>query len=222
MKVNPLVVLLFNIILPVAIMIPGNEYRHYFFLGFATLTLLFTGKVKRVFKFAVFYGVLAGLHWFLYLGHGVSVSFLLIFFSIIMQFIPCMMMASILILDYSSNQITSSLEPFHLPKAFVVALAIVVRYIPTFKREFGNIKESMRLRNIPYSIRSPIKSFEYFLVPQLFRCAILADEITAAGLTKGITNPATRTSYYDAKMRVSDYMMCAVLVIGLGGTIIWR
>ena len=118
MKVNPLVVLLFNIILPVAIMIPGNEYRHYFFLGFATLTLLFTGKVKRVFKFAVFYGVLAGLHWFLYLGHGVSVSFLLIFFSIIMQFIPCMMMASILILDYSSNQIISSLEPFHLPKAF--------------------------------------------------------------------------------------------------------
>ena len=84
------------------------------------------------------------------------------------------------------------------------------------------ISESMRLRNIPYSIRSPIKSFEYFLVPQLFRCAILADEITAAGLTKGITNPATRTSYYDVKMRVSDYMMCVVLVIGLGGTIIWR
>ena len=69
---------------------------------------------------------------------------------------------------------------------FIIALSITLRYIPTFFRELRYINESMRLRGIRFEVKNIIKSFGYFVVPQLFRCLILADELTSAGLCKGI------------------------------------
>ena len=74
-----------------------------------------------------------------------------VYLMMFMQFIPCLIMASILIWDYNSTEILSALDPVHLPKSFVVAVTVALRYIPTFKREFDYIKESMRLRGIPYT-----------------------------------------------------------------------
>lgn len=222
MRVNPLVAFLFNIILPIGLMFPGNPYQHYFFLSVASIILLITSKLVRLMKFAAAYGILFGLsiladHYPSYGG-----QFFLIFIVYSMQFIPCLMMASLLIKDYSAGEIISSLEPLRLPKSFVVSLTILLRYIPTFRREFSYIKEAMRLRNVPYTIRRPVKSFEFFLVPQLFRCAILAEEITSAGLVKGITNPVRRSSYYDMRMGAVDYILCLILILGLVVFIWWR
>ncbi len=222
MRINPLVVLLFNIILPLAVMFPGNKYQHIFFLGFAIVTLLISAKFKRLAKFVTIYLVLLGMQHFFISSNAISSKTFGMILMISIQFIPCLMMASILVKDYSPSELISALEPFKIPKPFLVSLAIVVRYMPTFKREFLFMKESMRLRGIPYSIRKPIKSFEYFLVPQLFRCSILADEITSAALTKGITNPKRRTSYYDMRMKAIDSFMCILLIAGTGGFIIWR
>ncbi len=222
MRVNPIVILLFNLVLPISIMFPGNVYQHYFFLTFAAGVLLAMGKWARLAKFALAYGVLLLLTRLLeVLPSQVSMIFsMLLLVSV--QFIPCLMMASVLVLDYTASEIISALEPLRLPKAFAVSLAIVVRYIPTFRKEFAFIKESMRLRGVPYSLWHPVRSFSLFLVPQLFRCSILADEITSAGMTKGMTNPARRSSYFDMRMRTADYLLCAILLAGMGGIILWR
>lgn len=222
MKINPLVALLFNIILPISIMFPGNKYKEYFFLAFASFILIICKKYGRLLKFAIAYGVLYGLNMMVVMLGGLVSAFFAMLFTVFMQFIPCMMMASILIFDYKSSELISALEPLHIPKSIVVALVIVIRYIPTFVKEFRDMKESMRLRNIPFSLKRPVKSFEYFIVPQLFRCSILSDEITAAGLTKGITNPAFRTSYYGVRMRSIDYLMCVILNLGMAVFLIWR
>ncbi len=222
MRINPLVVLLFNFILPVAIMFPGNRYQHIFFLLFSLTALFLSGKILRGMKFLIVYISMQALEYLIVNGDSMAGKTAIAVLVMCIQFIPCFVMASILIKDYSPSEIISALEPLKIPKTFIVALAIVVRYIPTFKREFSFMKESMRLRNIPYTIKRPIKSFEYFLVPQLFRCSILSDEITAAALIKGITTSGHRTSYYDMKMRLTDYIMCILLVTGTGATILWR
>lgn len=222
MRINPLVVLMFNLILPVAIMFPGNKYQHIFFLAFAMSTILLSGKYKRGIKFLIVYAVMWIAQYLTIKNFGMAGKTIATLLIMFIQFVPCVIMASILIKDYSPSELISALEPFKIPKAFLVSLAIVVRYIPTFKKEFAFMKESMRLRNIPYTMKKPLKSFEYFLVPQLFRCSILADEITAAALTKGITNPNKRTSYYDMQMKFTDYAMCTILIIGTGAFTIWR
>ena len=222
MRVHPLVVLLFNLLLPVAIMFPGNPYQHGFFLTFAAAAFLWSGKVKRLAKFGLFYGAMLLLSVALRQYSGVAIPFFIMFITLTLQFVPCAMMASILIWDTSASELIAALALLRLPKAFIIALTVVLRYIPTFRREFVFIKEAMRLRRVPYSLRHPLRSFEFFLVPQLFRCALLANEITAAGLTKGITSPDRRSAYSDGRLRLADCGLCAILLLGTGGMLLWR
>lgn len=220
-KVNPIVLLLFNLVVPVSMMLPRHPAFHPFFLGMAAMMLLISRRLKRLLKFAAAYAVILGLTWLFRTWENLLGQIFAMVITASMQFFPCMMAASILILDYSSADLISALSPFHIPKGFTVALSIVIRYIPTFKREFAAIQESMRIRRIPYSFRHPIRSFEYFLVPQLFRCSILADEITSAGLTKGITNPAPRTCYRNIRMHTIDFCVSGVFLLGTAVILLW-
>jgi len=221
-KINPIVLLLFNLVVPLSMMVPGRPVFHPFFLGMAAVVLLISGKVKRLLKFAAAYAVIFGLTWLFRIWANVLGQVLATLIIASMQFFPCMMAASILILDYSSADLISALSPFRIPKGFTVALSVVIRYIPTFRREFAAIKESMRIRRVPYSFWHPIRSFEFFLVPQLFRCSILADEITSAGLTKGITNPALRTCYRDIRMHTADWCVSGIFLLGTAVILLWR
>lgn len=216
-KIHPGVAFIFNLIFPITIMFTAGFQLHWFFLCFTFGILLLSGRYKRAAKVFIFYAVFWFLHSYTHIQDSTFMKGLSVYLMMFMQFIPCLIMASILIWDYNSTEILSALEPVHLPKSFVVAVTVALRYIPTFKREFGYIKESMRLRGIPYTWKKPISSFSYFLVPQLFRCAGLAGEISAAALTKGITNPIRRTSYYQVRMHRYDYAFLAILCIGVVG-----
>jgi len=216
MRVNPLVVLLFNFVAPVSLMIPGNIYKLYFFFGLASVLLLVSGKAVRLLKFALFTTALYLLSLLSQKLTGNSGNFLSFMFFVNLQFIPCLMMASILVIDCRPGEIISALQMLHLPKIFIVSVVIVIRYIPTFKREFSYISESMRLRNVPFSLLHPARSFSFFIVPQLFRCQLLSDEITAAGMTRGITNPESRTSWYSMTMKFHDWLLLVLIPVGTG------
>ena len=131
------------------------------------------------------------------------------------------MMATILFKDYTTAELLSALELLPLPRSLVVAVIITLRYVPTFKREFGYIKESMRLRGIAFSWKRPVESFRYFMVPQLFRCAALAEEVTSAGLVKGIDANIKRTSYYEQQFRKSDGVLMILLISGIVWAGLW-
>lgn len=221
-RTHPLVILLFNLLVPLSLMIPRHAAFHPFFLGIASLMLLTSGRWKRFLKFAAVYLIATGIARLLGLLPNAFSQLFHILLVATIQFTPCMMTASLLIMDYSAAELIASLTPFHLPKGFVVALSVVIRYIPTFRQEFATIKESMRIRRIPCTIRRPIQSFSYFLVPQLFRCAILADEITAAGLTKGITSPASRTSYQAMQMHWTDWVIGGLFLTGTAVILLWK
>ena len=80
----------------------------------------------------------------------------------------------------------------------------------------------MRLRGIGFTWKRPVKSFQYFIVPQLFRCAALAEEVTAAGLVKGIDAPMNRSSYFEEKFTFADVAVLVVFAAGLVGGIVWK
>ena len=97
---------------------------------------------------------------------------------------------------------------------FIPSILIAIRYIPTFKWEFSIIKQAMNIRGVKFSIFHPIRTFEYLIVPQLFRCVSLSLELTAAGLTKGIASANKRSSYFYNKMGITDYFVIAIFLIG--------
>lgn len=219
-KINPIVIILINVIAPTMYIFMSGKYLQYYLLIFASVLMIVMGRFKRLIGFWIVYGLILGAYHLTMQNY--TAQFLGLFLIVIVQAVPCIALASILVSKYNSAQLLSALETMHIPRVLVVAVTITLKYIPTFRREFSYITESMRLRGIGFTWKQPVKSFQYFIVPQLFRCAALAEEVTAAGLVKGIDAPMRRTSYYEEKVTFIDALVLIVFVAGLAGGFVWK
>ena len=182
LKINPIVLIIINIVAPTMYIFMSGKYLQYYLLIFASVLMIMMGRFKRLLGFWIVYGLMMGVYYLTMQNKGTE--FLGLFIIVIIQAVPCIALASILVSKYNSAQLLSALETIHIPRVLVVAVTITLKYIPTFRREFTYITESMRLRGIGFTWKQPVKSFQYFIVPQLFRCAALAEEVTAAGLVR--------------------------------------
>ena len=219
-KLNPVVLIIINIIAPSMYIFLSGKYLQIFLLVFASVLLLLMGRVKSLIVLLAVYSGMMGTY--LLTINSEKFQFIGLFLIVIVQSVPCIALASILIRKYNSAQLLSALETIHIPRVLVIAVTITLKYIPTFKREFNYILESMRLRGINFTFKHPIKSFQYFIVPQLFRCAALAEEVTAAGYVKGIDVPVRRTSYYEECIRLFDVAVLVIFAAGLFGGFLWK
>jgi energy-coupling factor transporter transmembrane protein EcfT len=220
LNINPIVLIIINIIAPSMYIFLSGKYLQIFLLIFAASLLALMGRYKRVAALFIVYFVLIGIY--VVTLRSDDFKFIGLFFIVLAQSVPCVSLAALLISKYNSAQLLSALEAMRIPRILVVAVTITMKYIPTFKREFGYILESMRLRGIKFTWRRPVKSFQYFIAPQLFRCAALAEEVTSAGLVKGIDAPVRRSSFYEEKITIADYLVLFVFVLGLVGGFVWQ
>ncbi len=220
LNVNPIVLILINVIAPTMYIFLSGKYLQIYLLLFASALLLAMGRLKRLVGFWLVYGAMMGIYFLSMQWKGTEFLGLLVI--VLIQSVPCIALASILVSKYNSAQLLSSLEKMRIPRVLVVAVTITLKYVPTFRREFAYITESMRLRGIGFTWKKPIQSFQYFIVPQLFRCAALAEEVTAAGLVKGIDAPMRRSSYYEEKITWVDGLVFLIFVIGLVGGFVWK
>ena len=219
LRLNPIVLIVINILAPSMYIFLSGSFLKIYLAFFATVILLVMGCYKIFFITALMYAAMEGVI-ILSRFFPVIEAFAL-FLVVLQQSVPCFGLVFALIKKYTSAELLSSLETMRIPRTLVVAVTITIKYLPTFTREFKYIRESMRLRGIPFTLRHPIKSFQYFIVPQLFRCAALSEEVTAAGLVKGIDAPMKRSSYFEQKFRFIDGLFLSVFIAGLIGGFIW-
>lgn len=219
MKFNPLVLILFNVLVPTSVMFASPVKVNIVAIILVILLLIASGNIKNL----ILYIIISAVAWMsvYFISEIRFLAWIMMFITIIVSFLPCLMVARILVSNYTSAEILSALEIVNLPKSLIIATTITLRYIPTFKREFSYIKESMRLRGIAFTWHHPIRSFQYFIVPQLFRCIALAEEITSAGMVKGIDNPHKRTSYWSQGFFIKDWIFTILICSSVLGVIIW-
>ncbi len=194
-------------------MFPTQE-NVFFMLIFAGAVMIMEGLYRRLFKTAVFVAIFLTL--FILSGMYSKSPSVIMAFRMTLMFVPCLVLASVLITEYNSSEILAALQKLKLHKIFVVGITVTLRYIPTFAREFKVIRSSMETRGVGLSFLHPIRTFEYLIVPQLFRCLSLSGELTAAGLTKGISAPGRRTNYFEQIMGPMDYAAFVIFFVGFG------
>lgn len=213
-KFHPLTIMAINILLPFINTIFPSSKAIFFTLFFALSLLIITRHYKRLLKSIIYLFIFFSLYELvlIYSKNAVFLSML----RMMMLFLPCIVLASFLITDYNSSEMLSALQMIKLPKIFIIGLTVTLRYIPTFKKEFVFIKEAMQIRGVKFSIFHPLRSLEYLLVPQLYRCLTLSHELTSAGLTKGIDAPYKRSSFYNRKFLIIDYLAIIALIFGYG------
>lgn len=117
------------------------------------------------------------------------------FGTMLVQFLPIIAMASYAIRTTGVSEVVAALERMHAPRAFVIPLSVVLRFLPTIYQENRSIADAMRMRGISFAggVRNPITLLEYRVVPLLMSLVRIGDELTAAALTRGLGGPHNRT-----------------------------
>ena len=211
-RINPLTLILINAVLPVVNMIFPSDKTVILSMTLSYMIFIIVGRYKTAIK-SVFW-IALGLLLYAINNTSLHSGTLEMMIKVSILFIPSILIAILIITGYNSSEILSALQRLHLPKILIIGLTITIRYIPTFKWEFSIIKQAMNIRGVKFSIFHPIRTFEYLIVPQLFRCVSLSLELTAAGLTKGIASANKRSSYFYNKMGITDYFVIAIFLIG--------
>lgn len=118
--------------------------------------------------------------------------------------LPILLYGRVFLKTTKVSEMVTGLYAMRIPRAFVISFAVAMRFFPTAKEEIRNIREAMSLRGIECSLsnlfRRPAVVFEGFLTPLLIRASTIAEELSAASITRGLDNPAPRTSF--TKLRI--------------------
>jgi energy-coupling factor transport system permease protein len=129
------------------------------------------------------------------------------FIFIIIRFIPLSMMGMWFGSVRVSDLITA-LYNSNIPRSIVIPFAVMLRFIPTVRYEAQYIMDTMKMRDIEFTIKNillhPLTSLEYIMVPLLLRTVKIADDIASSALTRGIDFPSQRSSLREIKLTTTD------------------
>lgn len=213
-KLNPLTLIILNILFPVVIFLGKGMKYEIICMLISIVVLLIYKRYLQIFKFIILYVI------FSFIAYIISTSKIILLADlfgtlvyIFLRMIPVMMIAYILVKDVKSNELLASFEQIHLPKKLMLSITVTLRFFPTYKLEMKMIRESLKMRNINIKITQPLKYLEYWIVPVLMRMNLISEEMTATAMTKGIESPIRRTSFYNVRMRSIDFIFLGIVLI---------
>ncbi len=164
------------------------------------------GQKKIVLKYIVFYVVIAAIQQLcIYLPQAIE-TILSIFTLFIRVMIPVVLFASTFIATTKVSDLIAAMYSLKSPRSITITFAMVLRFFPTFSEEIHNIYDAMKLRGIALSWKNvftrPMLILEAITIPIVMRSASIAEELSASAVTRGIDNPAQRTSFIQLKVHV--------------------
>ena len=157
---------------------------------FLLLLIVACGCQKSAGKLAIAFGICLALQYYVFPnGPKILASSFTIIVSYARKIFPCLI----------------ALRKWHIPQGFIIPLSVTVRYFPALKEETGYIRDAMKLRNI-----HGVQKIECLLVPTIISATTTAEELSAAAVTRGIENPAPKTSMIEMKFGVQDFVCLAI------------
>ena len=127
--------------------------------------------------------------------------------GIVAQFVPALITAWYVVRTTKIDEFMSAMQKMHIPDGITISLAVVMRFFPTIAEEYRSIRDAMKMRGIAFGKGSVTRMVEYRMIPLLFSCVNIGDELSAAAITRGLGGKVKRTSVATLKLHVSDYLM---------------
>lgn len=131
--------------------------------------------------------------------------------------IMVILFASTFIATTKVSELIAAMYSLKIPRSITITFAMVLRFFPTFSEEIHNIYDAMKLRGIALSWKNvftrPVLILEAIAIPIVMRSASIAEELSASAVTRGIDNPAQRTSFIQLKVHAKDWMVLCFFLI---------
>lgn len=216
-NLDPRIKLLILVIGNITVMIsPSINYE--IILALSILVFgLFSGVYKYSLKMTLFYFLLIGMQTVASLYFGTTLRILIVTFaSFIRKIFPCAMLGGILVSTTRVNEFMAAMNKIHMPRTIVIPLAVTLRYFPMIKEEWGHIRDAMKMRGISGTlinfIKNPILTLECMYVPMIISASKVADELSAAAMTRSIDNPKKRSSMKEIKIKFADIFFAVYFI----------
>ena len=135
------------------------------------------------------------------------------------RMLPILMMGYYTITTTRVSEFIASMEKSNVPRNIIIPVSVVFRYIPSVYEEIRSITDAMKMRGFGLnfkSLKNPLKLIEFYMIPILISAVKTADELSAASLTRGLSNPNPRTHLLEVRMAKTDYALLAITFMGFG------
>ena len=122
---------------------------------------------------------------------------------------PCLMTGSLMLKCTPLRYFIVGLRQLRVPQRLIVAVSVTLRYFPAIREEMGYIRDAMKLRDVRGLAR-----LEGTVIPLMVSATETAEELSAAAVTRGIEDPAPKTSAVFLRLSPVDLAgMAAGLVL---------
>ena len=187
------------------------------------LSLYFlAGKIKSGIRMTAVYTVLVGIDLFVIpVAEGVLLNFLSLLSVGIRMMLPCVISGGYAFSTTTVGEMVCGLRKLCVPETIIIPSVTVIRFFPTIAEDYRQIRNAMALRGITYP--NPMEALEYILIPLLMNSNNVAQDLSVAAMTKGISLPGQHTSMIELKMAWQDWFFmfaCTMpFALFLGGVI---
>ena len=209
LKFDPRTELLFLVLANVVAFTQHSLWVEITWVALLLLLIIACGCIKAAGRLAVAFGLCLLMQYCVFPnGPKILASSFTILVSYARKVFPCLIVGTLILQKTSVREIMAALRRCHIPQGLIIPLSVTIRYFPALREEVGYIRDAMKLRDI-----HGIQKIECFLVPVMISATTTAEELSAAAVTRGIENPAHKTSMVEMEFGVQDLLCLAFGVV---------
>jgi energy-coupling factor transport system permease protein len=113
--------------------------------------------------------------------------------NLVARVLPAVLMGWYVITTMRVGELMGALGRWRLPRFLIIPLAVVLRMVPVLAAEATAIGQAARTRGLRVGLARPAALVDYRIVPLALRAIDISDELTQAGLTRGLEAHGART-----------------------------
>ena len=227
--IEPRTKLLILLIVNTTSFVQNNVLCEIFSIVMVTVVMLYHRSYRLVLKNLLIFGTMVLLILLTLRVENIIVGMLSVVLIMARKIFPGFMFAALLMSSTQVGEMTSSLQAIHTPRQITIPIVIIMRFFPTIKEESKEILDAAKVRGIRFTFwncfRAPAQTIEYILVPLMMQLSVVAEELAAAAVTKGIDSDKRRTSLYQTRFGAMDFiftlMFLSNLIFAFKGGVLW-
>lgn len=212
LQLDPRTKILLLLVANILLFFGSSSEVTYIYMAVLAMVLLLSGCYKSLLAFGVIGTLFISInYWIFPIAPKVFTMIFSISVNYTLKMFPCLMSDALLISTTSLHDVVLAMRKCHFPQKLIITLSVTIRYFPAIFEEIKHIHNAMKLRTIPFS-----EKIECFVVPFMMAASTTVEELSAAAVTRGIENPAPKTSITQLKFHLVDYL---ILFIEAGFTV---
>ena len=210
-------IVLFILIISFSITLFITDKFGYYIMLAVSFVLLLTHSKKVFLNMSTKYlFLILLLHLLEKLPYGLGVASFIGLLLIGIKLFPVFTLGRILI-SLSPLTIMSSLRKIGIPNNFNLSVATGLRFMGEMNIRLKEIRNGMKVIGLKISLLHPVRSFELYLIPLMYKCLHVSETLTSSIISKGAEYNTEKTSYTPTKYNIFD-LICLCISFYL----VWR